>query len=131
MSILKDERKKTNIMILGLIGLALLVSVLVFFAMAWRLPIMTTSGELWLKPMELRELHQSWLDEVAKQTRGIDSRTAPQKVRQAIDALLKLKVTADDKQEHLRIVVALLALERGDSGAWSQVQSALASLPTR
>ncbi|MFA5185201.1 MAG: hypothetical protein WC551_01830 [Patescibacteria group bacterium] len=133
LSIIITERRKTNLVILSLIGLVLFAAISVFLVMAWMQPEVAVAPaedeKVYLEPMDLRQLHQSWLDEVARQTRGIDSRTDPQKVRQTIDALLKLKVTAGDKEEHLRIVMALLALERHESGAWSQVQSALASLP--
>lgn len=121
---------KINSTIFTIIGSVLLVVVLIFLYMAWRQPFYI-EGKIQIKPMELKQLHQVWMDEVARQTRDLGQDSDSDRIQSAVDSLLALRVASEDKDSHLKLVMALMALERREPGAWPKVQSVLAGLPIK
>ncbi|MBI5654503.1 hypothetical protein HZC53_02530 [Candidatus Uhrbacteria bacterium] len=122
--------KSINSFIFTFVGAVLLAVVLVFLYMAWRQPYYI-EGKVQIKPMDLKQLHQDWMDEVARQTRGLGQDSDPDRIQSAVDSLLALRVASEDKDSHLKLVMALMALERREPGAWPKVQSVLAELPIK
>jgi len=76
-------------------------------------------------PVNLTEMHARWKSEVLRVTSHLSASSALPEIRQARETILNLRVTADDREAHLKVVMALLALERGDAGAYDSLQAAL------
>ncbi len=80
-------------------------------------------------PLTQQEIRVAWVEGVIDATRGIGATSTPVAIETAKKKLLDLRVTADDRETHLKLVMGLLAMERGESGAFDQYDAALADVP--
>lgn len=66
--------------------------------------------------------HASWQQLIAQDILPLSASSSVEDVRQRRERLLQLTVTAEDRDAHMSLVMALLALERGEPGAYERVQ---------
>lgn len=71
------------------------------------------------------ELHEGWQDGVARIANAYDN---DHDARKAKEALLALRVRAEDRDAHLKLVMAMSALEQGGEGAENLWQQALRAI---
>jgi len=75
-------------------------------------------------PVDPAKLHADWVAEVRRTTDGLRADSPRAGFAAARTALLELRVTAADRDAHAALVMALLALERGDAGAFDSLAAA-------
>lgn len=119
-------RLKVSRQIYLLVALTLAVVALVFGVMLVRRPPTgaRTAAAPALPAVDPAKLHADWLAAVRRQTDGLRADSPRAEFMAARTALLELRVTAADRDAHAALVMALLALERGDTGAYDSLAAA-------
>jgi len=118
-------RIRTSKTIYLLVAATLLLVVGVFGAMqVRRAPEGSREPALAAPPVDPAKLHAEWLAVVRRTTDGLRADSPRAEFEAAKTALLELRVTAADREAHAALVMALLALERGEPGAFDLLAAA-------
>lgn len=115
----------------GRIPSGVVIPVLVAGALVLALSVLVAGG-LWLRPPGAKSFdpvraHEEWRSEVRTMTEHLDERSPPDDARRARERLLLLRVAAEDRDAHLRVILALVALERGETDALRRLREAVAA----
>lgn len=112
-------RLKTSKTIYLLVAASLLVVLAVFATMRFRQAVEPPRrAPVAAPPIDPTKLHADWLAAVRRMTDGLRADSPRAEFSAAKTGLLELRVTAADREAHAGLVMALLALERGDVGAF-------------
>ncbi len=123
-----DTQTSAQIVII-IIGTILAV-IVVYLSVLFFHPVPSSSPSLSPPPplssVSISELHASWKTHVQSIIEPILHTTSPsvKQVVAAKDKMLSLTVASQDRDTHLAIVMALLSMERGKSGAVDRLRSA-------
>lgn len=114
----------------GRIPSGIIIPALIAGALTLVLSVLVAGG-FWLRPtagtFDPVRAHEEWRNEVRTMTDGLDERSPADDVRRARERLLLLRVAAEDRDAHLRIILALVALERGEEGALRRLRETVAA----
>lgn len=72
--------------------------------------------------------HATWKAEVASRTGTLAPSSSADEIRVVRDALMLVRVGADDRDAHLFLILALVAFERGEPDAYERVRQAAAAI---
>lgn len=85
--------------------------------------LVSTLAVLFLRPRPSADsydpstAHTAWQEEVRRIAAEVEAHPSTDRLRDLREKLLTFRVTAEDRDVHLRFILALLALERGDTDA--------------
>lgn len=86
-------------------------------------PVATPSSTV---PFDPTTAHAMWQQDVAQQVGTLTPQSTPSQIRAVEQQLLGERVTADDRDADLQLMLTLMAFEKGQSGSYVDVQHALA-----
>jgi hypothetical protein len=117
------RRLRSEYLLLAMIFLVvLLLAGGAIFTAAWLrreppAPVMTA--------FDSRTAHEDWQRQVKNLTGDLNENSGQADVRRVRDSLIFLRVAADDREAHLAVMLALLALERNEPGAYAKLCDAV------
>jgi hypothetical protein len=120
---MNHEKKTTRIIYALAIG-TLLIAASVIAGMSMKSAGVTRAKPVAQQPVDMAALHGEWLVAVRHWTSGLTEDSPAADFAAAKQALLKLRVTAADRDAHAALVMALLAIERGEPGAFDSLVAA-------
>ncbi len=122
-----DWRKLKISQLIGLLVAATLCAACVIFLCFARLP-QARQMPAPVVQADMAKLHAQWKDAVLQATSKLNADSVPADITQAYDAIVALRVAANDRDADLRIVMALLAMQHGQSGSYAALQQALTQI---
>ena len=107
---------KTPVVIAWIVAATLAVVVVVFFVAS------SAHRPTTLPAFDLVVGHEAWKAEVASRTGTLTPSSSADDIRAVRDALMLVRVGADDRDAHLALILALVAFERGEPDAYERVE---------
>lgn len=80
-----------------------------------------------LPPFDPVVAHAAWKEQVATEIGVLNEHSPTEEIRRIQQDLLTIRVTAEDRDAHLELIMALSAFARGDAGSYARLQTAFAA----